>query len=86
VDVEISLAGGAGALDQAPVEVQVEGDRRDAVLVVPVSALLAVTGGGYALETIDGRLLAVETGLFADGYVEVSGEGVRARLAVVVAS
>jgi peptidoglycan hydrolase-like protein with peptidoglycan-binding domain len=86
VDVEISLTGGAGALDLAPVEVDVESERRDGVLVVPVSALLAVTGGGYAVETTDGRLLAVETGLFADGYVEVSGPDVRARLAVVVPS
>jgi peptidoglycan hydrolase-like protein with peptidoglycan-binding domain len=84
VDVEITLAGSGAGLDQAPVEVDVESDRSDDTLVVPVSALLAVTGGGYALETTDGRLIAVETGLFADGYVEVSGKGVRPRLRVVV--
>ena len=46
--------------------------RRD-VLHVPVNALLALAGGGYALERPDGRLVPVTLGLVADGDVEVSG-------------
>jgi multidrug efflux system membrane fusion protein len=87
VTVEITLRGPSGRLDQAPVEVQVESERRDDVLAVPVSALLALLGGGYAVEVVDGattRLVAVETGLFANGYVQVSGPGLRAGDRVVV--
>jgi len=54
---------------------------------IPVTALLALAGGGYAVEVPDGaatKLVAVETGLFADGYVEVSG--VEAGVEVVVPS
>lgn len=64
-------------LDQAPVDVQITTDSRDNVLAVPVEALLALKGGGYALELEEGsttRLVAVETGFFADGYVEVTGD------------
>ena len=46
---------------------------------MPVAALLALAEGGYGLEIIEGsgsRIVAVETGLFADGRVEVSGDGV----------
>ena len=55
------------------------------VLHVPVSALLAVSGGGYALELPDGTLVAITTGMFADGEVEVSGAGLTDGLDVVVA-
>lgn len=74
-------------LDQAPVDVNIEKERRDGVTTVPVTALLALAGGGYAVEVPDGaatKLVAVETGLFADGYVEVSG--VEAGVKVVVPS
>ena len=46
--------------------------RRD-VLHAPVTALLALAGGGYALERPDGELVPVTLGLVADGDVEVSG-------------
>ena len=75
-------------LDGAPVVVALERDRARNVLAVPVEALLALKGGGMALELVDAagvsRLTAVETGTFADGYVEVEGRGVveGARVAV----
>ena len=51
VDVTITLpAGSSGGLDQSPVDVLVTTDSADGVLAVPVSALVAVAGGGYALE------------------------------------
>lgn len=58
-------------------KVAFEADRRDDVLAVPVTALLALAEGGYGVELVEGddsRLVAVETGLFAGGLVEVSGE------------
>jgi hypothetical protein len=61
-------------------------------LVVPVNALLALSGGGYAVE-VAGRhgvrqLVAVALGLFddAEGLVQVSGSGLSAGEHVVVPS
>jgi hypothetical protein len=60
------------------------------VLAVPVDALVALAGGGYAVEevTSDGshQLVAVTPGLFDDaqGLVEVSGKGLAAGQRVVV--
>jgi putative peptidoglycan binding protein/HlyD family secretion protein len=76
-----------GRLDQAPVDVSITTEVREGVLAVPVNALLALAEGGYAVEVErDGRreLVGVETGLFADGQVEVSGAGLRAGDQVVV--
>jgi peptidoglycan hydrolase-like protein with peptidoglycan-binding domain len=64
----------------APVDVMVGVDKRANVLTVPVNALLALVEGGYGLEVVDDdgstEIVAVETGLFADGRVEVSGAGI----------
>jgi peptidoglycan hydrolase-like protein with peptidoglycan-binding domain len=76
-----------GSLDQAPVSASITTETRKGVLAVPVNALLALAEGGYAVEVQrDGRreLVGVETGLFADGQVEVSGEGLAAGDLVVV--
>ena len=76
-----------GRLDQAPVGASITTEVREGVLAVPVNALLALAEGGYAVEVErDGRrqLVGVETGLFADGQVEVEGEGLRAGDRVVV--
>ncbi|SDL34648.1 Putative peptidoglycan binding domain-containing protein [Glycomyces sambucus] len=77
------------ALDQASVDVGFSGESAPDVLTVPVEALLGLAEGGYGVELVDGdttEVVAVETGLFADGYVEVSGEGLEAGQAVVVPS
>ncbi len=69
----------AGSLDQAPVEVTIRTAGVSDALVVPTSALLALAGGGYALElAVTGgsrRLVPVTPGLFddADGLVQVTG-------------
>jgi len=44
------------------------------VLAVPVEALLARRGGGFAVELVGGRLMDVEPGLYAGGYVEVESD------------
>ncbi len=85
VDVTITLRGHRGELDQAPVDVGFAVEQAKGALAVPVKALLARQGGGYALELPDGRKLPVEAGLYADDMVEVSGEGVREGLKVVTA-
>jgi hypothetical protein len=75
-------------LDGAPVVVALERERAKSVLAVPVEALLALRGNGNAVELVsaDGQrtLTAVETGTFADGYVEVSGKGIAEGATVVV--
>lgn len=81
------------AVDQSllgsPVEVVVAVDSRTDVLTVPISALLALVGGGHGLEVVnpDGstNLVPVETGLFAAGRVEVTAEGIAEGTTVVVA-
>ncbi|WP_162606277.1 peptidoglycan-binding protein [Jiangella asiatica] len=77
-EVEVTLTGPVDeALIGAPVDVVVDVETREDVLVVPVNALLALAGGGFGLEVVraDGTtdIVAVETGMFANGKVEVSG-------------
>jgi peptidoglycan hydrolase-like protein with peptidoglycan-binding domain len=77
-----------GGLDRAPVTVKYVVDKREDVLTVPVSALVALAEGGYGLEAVDGgssRFVAVRTGLFADGRVEVSGPAIGTGMTVRVA-
>jgi len=90
VDVAPDRPGATGRLDQAPVDVSITtGTVRDA-LVVPVNALLALAGGGFALEEVEAggvhRLVGVQVGLFddAEGLVQVSGAGLAAGQRVVV--
>ncbi len=88
IDVAVVLddAGAGASLDGAPVKVRLTSQSRDNVLAVPVHALLALAEGGYAVEAADGsrRLVKAETGLFSDGLVEVSGEGLSEGMKVVV--
>ena len=53
------------------------------MLSVPVTALLATGGGNYAVQeaTAPHQLIPVTTGLFAAGYVEISGSGIYPGLA-----
>ncbi|MFC4465294.1 peptidoglycan-binding protein [Streptomyces xiangluensis] len=64
---------------QAGVHVEFTSGERENVLTVPVSALVALPGGGFGVEVVDGKTtkqVAVTTGLFADGRVEISGDGI----------
>ncbi|MEE9206121.1 MAG: hypothetical protein V3U50_03960, partial [Acidimicrobiia bacterium] len=75
-------------LDQAPVDVLVVTDSRSQVLSVPVTALLALAEGGYAVEVEQPGgsvgLVGVEPGLYTDGWVEVTTDGLAAGDLVVV--
>ena len=70
----------AGRLDQAPVQVQITTAGVRHAVIVPVTALLAQAGIGFAVETVDSqgthRVVPVTLGLFddADGLVQVSGD------------
>ncbi len=91
VDVTPSEPRAIGHLDESPVEVSITTARVPDALCVPVDALLALAGGGYALEVAQGavhHLEAVTVGLFddAEGLVQVSGRRVQAGQRVVVPS
>ncbi|MGI8333292.1 peptidoglycan-binding protein [Actinomadura scrupuli] len=80
IDVEITLVGKSGRLDQAPVTVELESERRENVLSVPVEALLALREGGFGVEVVEGtarRILPVTLGTFGAGRVEITGAGLR---------
>jgi hypothetical protein len=90
VYVKLERANDASAIDEAPVRVEITTDRIKDALSVPVTALLARAGGGYAVETVgdDGQreLVSVELGAFdhANGLVQVTGSGLAAGDQVVV--
>jgi hypothetical protein len=68
----------AGSLNQVPVEVTITTSSVSNVLIVPVDALLAQPGGGYAVEVTGPgghHLVKVTPGLFDDaaGTVQVTG-------------
>jgi len=86
------------AYDQAPVKVFVTTEISENVLYVPVNALLALAEGGYALEVYSGGIevgtfegesgvdtsyVAVEIGVFTDGFVEVKGNISEGQIVVV---
>jgi hypothetical protein len=89
IDVTVTLRSGKGIanLDEAPVGVGLADQARRRVLSVPVNALLARRGGGYGVELADShRIVAVEPGLFADGYVELARSSLPQGTRVVVPS
>jgi peptidoglycan hydrolase-like protein with peptidoglycan-binding domain len=85
IEVTITLRGAGSGLDQAPVDVGFAVERRRAALAVPVKALLARQGGGYAVEVVGRGIVRVTPGLYADDLVEVSGDGLREGQRVVTA-
>jgi hypothetical protein len=92
VDVAPSDPGATETWDQAPVQVGITTARVAGALIVPVTSLLAQSGGGYAVEVVGAaginHLVAVALGLFddADGLVQVTGSGLAAGQNIVVPS
>jgi multidrug efflux system membrane fusion protein len=85
VQVTITPGGPTEGLDGSPVDVHFTRRKAENVLAVPVGALLALAEGGYGVELADtNELIAVETGLFANGMVEVTGNGLQPGTKVVV--
>ncbi len=81
-----------GTWDQAPVQVTITTASVPDALVVPVTALLARSGGSYAVEVVDlqggHHLVTVSLGLFddADGLVQITNSKLAAGQDVVVPS
>ncbi len=88
VTITLENPDAGGGLDEAPVDVEVLDEAARNVLAVPVTALLALAEGGYAVEVGAGpgqtRLVAVEPGLYADGLVEIDAVGLEPGDRVVV--
>ncbi|GAA2080030.1 peptidoglycan-binding protein [Streptomyces albiaxialis] len=88
VELKVASQKKLGRYQAAAVDVDLKAETREDVLAVPVNALTARAGGGYALEvrTRGGRTerRPVELGMFADGKVEVSGKGITEGLTVGV--
>ena len=83
IDGDVSLPQWTGAT----VTVSITKKLASNVLAAPVTSLLALLDGGYALEIVESgstRLVPVETGIYADGWVEVDGIGLDAGIEVIV--
>jgi Putative peptidoglycan binding domain len=78
-----------GTASGVPVQVSLTTQSATDVLAVPISALLALTGGGYGVEVIGPsgahHLVGVTTGIFTGSQVQVTGAGINASAKVVVA-
>ena len=87
VRVTFDDPGKVTAFDRSPVTVDIAGEVRADVLTVPVNALLALPGGGFGVQVVEGgrvREVRVTLGMFGQGRVEISGGGVRAGTTVGV--
>ena len=90
--VTLTRPSAAGSLDQAPVTVNITTASVRNVLVVPVTALLAQSSGGYVVEVVGAgdtrRYVPVRPGIFDDtsGLVQVTGALNPGQRVVVAAS
>ncbi len=77
IALEVTPAEAIEALDESPATVHLATDTVEGALAVPVEAVVAVAGGGYAVEVVRSGsttdLVAVELGRFADGFVQITG-------------
>lgn len=94
ITVEVTLDAGKSAASgedaKATASVKFVSESRKGVLAVPVEAVVALRGenGGYGLQLLKGdttTVVRVETGMTADGKIEVSGSGLQEGMKVGVA-
>ncbi|HEY4332390.1 MAG TPA: peptidoglycan-binding domain-containing protein [Ilumatobacteraceae bacterium] len=80
---------------EIPVTLQAVDQSVPGAFVIPVSALVALAEGGYAVEVVDGKsadgtavthLIGVTPGVFSDGFLAVTGKGLADGLTIVVPS
>jgi hypothetical protein len=81
IDVTVTMADQSklGTLDQAPVTVTLVSASVQNVLTVPVAALVALADGGTGVQVVTGstsHFATVQLGMFANGRVQISGEGI----------
>jgi hypothetical protein len=89
--VDVADQSALSGMDSGSVGVAVTTGSAKDVLAVPVETLVAVQGGGYAVQVVTGTgetstLVGVQTGLFANGLVQISGQGITEGLKVVTVS
>jgi multidrug efflux pump subunit AcrA (membrane-fusion protein) len=86
VTIRLVDRGELRSLDQAPVTVAFALTTTRNALSIPVSALLATAGGGYAVDVVGAggtvSRVPVTPGSFASGYVQISGPGIAAGMQV----
>jgi hypothetical protein len=89
LSVTPSQPGATGTGEGEAVQVSLTTQYARQVLAVPVSALLALAGGGYGVEVVEPsgahRLVAVTTGIFAGSNVQVTSPDLDVGAKVVVA-
>ncbi|MGI5170620.1 peptidoglycan-binding protein [Spirillospora sp. CA-253888] len=79
IAIEVALPVPARS-EQGSVQVKLVNEERRGVLTVPVEALVALSEGGHGLQIVENgrvRTVGIEPGLYADGRVEVTGDGLR---------
>jgi multidrug efflux system membrane fusion protein len=95
IQVDGEIPDAVASFVEIPVTIRVPGESALGALVVPVSALVALAEGGYAVEVVTGQAadgtpmtqyVAVEPGLYADGFVAVSSDALEPGVEVVVPS
>lgn len=80
----------AGEFESGSVDVELERSREEDALVAPVTALVALAEGGYAVQLVDDsapggyRLVAVEVGASSNQLVSINGDGIEPGFEVVV--
>ncbi|MFI6759301.1 efflux RND transporter periplasmic adaptor subunit [Micromonospora sp. NPDC050417] len=86
VTITIDQPATVDKINFADVQVEFVAETHKGILVAPVGALLALSEGGYAVQVEGGALVAVETGIFAKGFVEIKGDGLAEGTKVVTTS
>jgi peptidoglycan hydrolase-like protein with peptidoglycan-binding domain/multidrug resistance efflux pump len=89
VRIELDDPSVAVGLDEAPVDVIIVSDSIEGVMAIPVSALVALLEGGYAVEVDTGggqiQLVAVEVGFFStNNMIEITSGALKPGDRVVV--
>ncbi len=90
VTITLDDPAAADAVDSGAVAVTVERSRVEDATAVPVTALLARSEGGYAVQVVDDaepqgyRTVPVEVGAIAGEWAQVTGDGIEAGVEVVV--
>ncbi len=88
IPVTLALTRRVPHLDEAPVSVELVKSVRRNVLAVPATALFATAGSSYAIDVLEGDRrveVPVTPGMFANGYVQVEGSGLREGQTVIEA-
>ncbi|MFF0033669.1 peptidoglycan-binding protein [Streptomyces avermitilis] len=87
VELKVADQKGLGRYQAAAVKISLKAQTRKNVLAVPINALVAQRGGGYAVQAVESdgvHAKPVKVGMFADSMVEVSGPGITAGTVVGV--